>query len=209
MKFSLSFIFCISLCFQTIAQDQNYLFTNASYAFFGTGDLSGTAIGLDYHRTLFSRFGIHLGFSKATGKGSGTLDRIGSNNRPLVTNLSFDGNADQTSDLANYNTYLLGVNYKVADGQKHTLLVAGGLNYKQLQYNYLSGFIAENVNGQGQAESITVLGSNLVAEKETGFYVNLDYLYAFENNLTLGLHFSVENSSNILSKTGISLGFRF
>ena len=171
--------------------------------------MSGTALGVDYHRTLFGRFGVHLGFSKATGKGSSTLDRIGSNNRPLVTNLSFDGNGDQTSDLANYNSYLLGINYKVADGQKHVLLATGGLNYKQLQYNYLSGFLAENVNPQGEAESITVLGSNLVAEKETGFYVGLDYLYAFDNALTLGLHFSVENSSNILSKTGISLGFRF
>jgi len=209
MKFSLSFIFCIGLFFQTTAQDQNYLLTNAAYAFFGTGDLSGTAIGVDYHRTLFGRFGLHLGFSKATGKGSGTLDRIGSNNRPLVTNLSFDGNGDQTSDLANYNTYLLGVNYKVADGQKHVLLATGGLNYKLLQYNYLSGFIAENVNAQGQAESISVLGNNLVAEKETGFYVGLDYLYVFDNALTLGLHFSVESSSNILSKAGLSLGFSF
>ena len=209
MKLLFAFIICVCAFFQTSAQGQNYLFTNASYAFFGTGDLSGTAIGIDYHRTLFGRFGIHAGFSKATGKGSGTLDRIGSNNRPLVTNISFDGNADQVSDLASYNTYLLGVNYKVADGQKHTLLVAGGLNYKQLEYNYLAGFLAENVNPQGQAESVTILGNSLVAEKETGFYLGLDYLYAFENALTLGLHFSVENSSNILSKTGISLGFRF
>lgn len=209
MKLLLSLIICVCAFFQTMAQGQNYLFTNASYAFFGTGDLSGTAIGVDYHGTLFGRFGIHAGFSKATGKGDNTLSNIGTINRAVITNLSFDGSADHVSDLASYSTYLLGINYKVADGQKHTLLVAGGLNYKQLEYNYLAGFLAENVNAQGQAESITIIGNSLVAEKETGFYLGLDYLYAFENALTLGLHFSVENSSNILSKTGISLGFRF
>lgn len=209
MKLLLSIFVGLLLQFQVTAQDNNHLLTNVSYAFFGTGDLSGTAIGLDYHRTLWSRFGLHLGYSKATGQGDNTLQTIGRDNRAVVTNLTFDGNGDQTSDLANYTTYLIGVNYKVADGDKHILLASGGLNYKQLQYNYLSSFLAENVNSQGLAESVSIRNTALVAEKETGFYFGLDYLYVFDNSISLGLHAAVENSDNILSKAGLSLGFRF
>ena len=209
MKLLLPIFVGLLFQFQATAQDNNHLITNVSYAFFGTGDLSGTAIGLDYHRTLFGRFGLHLGYSKATGQGDNTLQSIGTQNRGVLTNLSLDGNGEQASGLANYNTYLIGVNYKVADGNKHILLASGGLNYKQLKYNYLSSFLAENVNNQGVAESVSIQSTTLVAENEAGFYIGLDYLYVFDNSISLGLHFAVENSSNIVSKAGLSLGFRF
>jgi len=209
MKLLLSLFVGLLLPFQASAQNNNHLLTNVSYAFFGTGDLSGTAIGLDYHRTLWGRFGIHLGYSKATGRGDNILQSIGSGNIGVLNNLSLSGNDEQASDLANYNTYLIGVNYKVADGDKHILLASGGLNYKQLRYNFISGFSLQNINAQGIAESATIESTSLFAEREAGFYVGLDYLYVFDNSISLGLHLAVEDSSNIVSKAGLSLGFRF
>ena len=209
MKLLYTIVICSFFQFQTIAQDQNLLFTNVSYAFFGTGDLSGTAIGLDYHRSIWNRLGVHLGFSKATGKGDNTLRQIGENNQNAITNITFTGDGDHVSDLANYTTALLGINYKVVDQTGQVLLVNTGLNYKQFQYNYLAGYLAENINGQGVAEQITIQSTALVADKETGIYFGLDYLYVLNNSLTIGIHGVVENSSNILSKAGLSIGYRF
>jgi len=205
MKFLLSFIFCIGLFFQTTAQNKNYLSTNVSYAFFGTGDLSGTAIGLDYHRSLFGRFGIHAGYSKATGKGNSNLFGLNPNNA-IGTNLEFNGNGSPSSNLANYQTFLLGVNYKVADGKRNVLLASVGANYKDIQNIYISNSTRTSIEGMTTLEVQNII---LNAEKEVGLYFGLDYLYVFNNSITLGLHLAVENSSNIVSKTGLSLGFSF
>lgn len=208
MKVVFSFLFFLTLSFQIFAQEQNHLFTNVSFGFFGTGDLKGTAIGMDYHRTLLVRFGVHLGYSKTTGSGEGTLGNINNENRQFIDNLLFDGSSEFAGDIANYDTYLIGINYKVADGSKHILLASAGLNYKNIKYNYLSGFRVEE-NLDGSIEAISIIGNNLVAETEVGFYGGLDYLYVFDNSISLGIHLAVENSSNILSKAGLSIGFRF
>ena len=73
----------------------------------------------------------------------------------------------------------------------------------------MSSFLAENINNQGIAESISIESTSLTAENETGFYVGLDYLYVFDNSISIGLHLAAENSNNIVSKAGLSLGFRF
>lgn len=210
MKLVFTIFLGILLQFQTNAQNKNHLFTNFSYAFIGTGDLSGNAIGLDYHRTVWSRFGVHVGFSKATGSGDGTLRRALSNNsNNSIGNLTIRGNGNQLSDIAIYSTYLIGANYKVTDGQKHILLASGGLNYNQLKYNSLGGTLFENFNDQGIAGTVTITDTSVSAYDETGFYFGLDYLYVFNNSISIGLHLAVENSDNIAYKAGLSLGFSF
>ena len=198
---------CLLVQFSSKAQDQNYLSTNISYTFFGTGDLQGTAIGLDYHRTLWKRLGFHLGYSKATGQ----EDRLNliRNNQDVISNAIFIGNDNNASDLANYQTYLVGLNYKITAGARQTLFVSGGLNYKTLTYNYIGAVLFENIDPQGNAEQATILDYQFLAEKEVGIYGGLDYLFVFDNSVSLGLHFVVENSSNILTKAGLSIGFRF
>lgn len=210
VKLLLSIIVGFLIQFQATAQDKNHLFTNISTSFFGSGDLSGNAIGIDYHRTLWTRFGVHAGFSKATGTGDGTLRfALSLNNSEDITNLFISGNGNQVSDLASYNTYLIGANYKVTDSNKHILLASGGLNYKQIKFNSLGGVLFENIDPQGRAESVTITDTRVSAENETGFYFGLDYLYVFDNSISFGLHLAVENSDNIVSKAGLSLGFSF
>lgn len=205
MKIFLPFLLCITLHFQTTAQDQNYLFTNFSCAFFGTGDLSGTALGIDYHRTVFNRFGIHVGYSKADGRGDNNLFGVDLTDTE-VPDLFFEGNGTPSSNLASYQTLMLGLNYALVDNQKSVFLVSVGGNFKNIQNNYL----LTSLRGTGTGESILTIENNrLLAENEVGIYGGVDYLYVLDNSMTLGLHVAVENSDNILSKMGMSVGFRF
>jgi len=94
----------------------------------------------------------------------------------------------------------------VTDGRKNVLLASVGANYKDIQNIYISSSTRTSIEGLTTLEVQNII---LNAEKEVGLYVGLDYLYVFNNSITLGLHLAVENSANILSKTGLSIGFNF
>ncbi|MEM6316236.1 MAG: hypothetical protein AAF960_01120 [Bacteroidota bacterium] len=85
-------------------------------------------------------------------------------------------------------------------------MVSADANYKNIQNSYLISGLLSN----GQGNSLLMYDRTILnAQREIGWYVGLDYLYLLDNAFSLGIHLSVENSSNILSKVGVSIGYNF
>jgi len=201
--FAILFLCCINT---SIAQENNYLFTNVSYTFFGTGDLQGSSVGIDYHRTIWKRFGLNVGFSRTSG--SGKNNSIFST-PSLISNASFTGDSGFADGIAVYNTYILGATYKVSDGRNQVLFATFGLNYKNLKYNYIGITRFDNVDPSGVSQEISIRSYNFVSDKEMGLYGALNYHFYVTPTVSFGLHLAVENSPNMLSKLGLAVGYRF
>lgn len=182
---------------------KNYVLTNVSYAFFGTGDLSGSSLGINYHRMITNRFGLNAGYSKASGNGSGIINLI-DGYRLREVNTTGENIAFETG---NYNSLNLGLTYKILNGTHQNLLLGGGLNYKSLHYNYVnSAYFESQPDG---TTDVYITGTEYNNEKEIGYFISVDYLVFFKSGFGLGVHASVENSDNILSKVGASLAYKF
>jgi len=206
MKNLILVIFSLFVSNQMFAQQKNYVLTNYSFSFMGTGDIRGSAIGIDYHRNLKGRFGVHLGVSKASGGSNFLLFPDSENFRNGTSNVTIQGTG--TSDnIAQYNSYMAGLSYKVADGEKQVLLVGLGLNHKRFKQSYID-LVTTSFDSNSEpiimAEQFT-----LVNENEWHGYLSIAYHYYVADNFSLGLHLSVEPGANIISKAGLALGYRF
>lgn len=178
------------------AGSKNYLLSNISYSFFGSGDLSGSAIGITYHRMFLDKFGANISYSKATARGG----RINFTQNDSIRNVIIDGNS-AAFEVASYHSANIGLTYRTTAGERHALLAGAGLNYKSLIDNYLYSI-------QNNNHTVTI-GNYYYSSKEIGFHVSLDYLFFVAKDFAIGIHGAMEISPNILSNAGISLGYRF
>ena len=207
-KFKILF-FIISLIFiveQTMAQQttthKNYATVNISYAFFGSGDLNGTAIGLDYTRMASKKFGIHFSYITADGSSPEFTEKY---ERDKLGNIELGGDAGHAVAIALYKMLNLGLAYKVSDEtDKNILFAAVGLNYKRIKDNYPSN--VGRINGQ---EEVGILSYKFVSLNEIGFFISLKYLHFINEHLTIGFHAIAQPIGNTVNNVGITLGSRF
>jgi len=180
------------------ANSKNYVLSNISYAFFGTGDVSGSAIGVAYHHMFFDKFGANISYSKATAHSSGLLDFY---EDYTIENVNTSGE-NIAFNVSLYNSANVGLTYRVTANSRHELLAGAGLNYKSLKYNYPS-FV-------GQSEDVlTIYNYDYNSSREAGFYVSLDYLFFVTESFSVGIHGAYENTPNVVTSAGLSLGCRF
>lgn len=187
----------------------NYLTTSISYSFYGTGDISGNALGISYTRMVADRFGFQVGYSKATGQSEGLLefDNLQGNQEPPYWNIRLEGDKTFAFDMANYHSYNAGIAYRVTDGDKSTLLVAAGANFKRVRYNYINQTFP--IRESGSDRELIMIGSNFSSRSSLGFHVTLDYLFFVADDFSIGIHGSFENTEDVLTNGGISIGYRF
>ncbi len=178
------------------ADSKNYLLSNISYSFFGSGDLSGSAIGITYHRMFLDKFGANISYSKATAQGG----RAYFTQNDSIPNVIIDGSSP-AFEIALYHSANIGLTYRTTAGERHALLAGAGLNYKSLIDNYIY-----NIQNSEHASTIE---NYYHSSKEVGFHVSLDYLFFVAKDFAIGIHGAMEISPNILSNAGISLGYRF
>lgn len=199
-----------SFLFAQMGSDaRNYLTTSFSYSFFGTGDISGNALGISYTRMVASRFGVQVGYSKASGQSEGILgfENLISDQEQPYYNLRLEGDRTFAFDMANYHSYNAGLAYRVTDGETSTLIVAAGANLKRVRYNYVNQTFP--VSAEGWDEELRLIGVDFNSRSSLGFHVTLDYLFFVADDFSIGLHGSFENSEDLLTNGGISIGYRF
>lgn len=184
----------------TFGQSDQYLSTSYGFAFFGSGDLGGTSLGVNYARILYKRLGVHGGLLKSTGSGNflpeGTVinvSRVGSNT---------------SSNIATYNTVNLGVVYRATDGTKQSLFLKGGVSYNSIRNNRVDSFGTPRDIDIPDG-SIEVFSYSLVRATNIALHIMIDYQQYIDDNFFLGLHLASYPGEDIHSHAGVSLGLRF
>jgi len=186
----------------------NYLNTNINYAFFGSGDLNGTAIGLNYVRMASKRFGIKLNYASANGNSEGRLlfDRT----PDQIINVIFEGDSGFAVSYSHYNMFNAGPVFRISDGADHIMLTSVGLNFTRAKHSYPSGTrITEDSFNTDKPEYI-LSGYNFSSINGIGGYVSIDYLYFIKNNFSIGFQGAIHlSTADIVSSVGFTLGSRF
>jgi len=180
----------------------NYININYGYAFFGTGDENGTALGVDYTRMVSKRFGLRLNYTSADASSPGFTSRY---TPEELGNITLRGDGGHAVSVSLYKMLNLGVVYQVSDQtQKNILHTSAGLNYKKAKYNYPS-----NVGDPYQEGQVSIRHYQFVSENEIGFFVDLKYLHFIKEHFAIGFHGTMQPGGNIVSNVGVTLSNRF
>jgi len=179
---------------------KNYVLSNISYAFFGTGDISGSAVGVAYHHMFLDKFGANISYSKASAHSS--------DSRSFPEDYTIE-NADERGnnfafDISSYNSANIGLTYRTIANPRHELLAGAGLNYKSTKNNYPN---ATSYNHDDN--TITILHYTFEGYRDIGFYISFDYLFFIKEHFSIGIHAAYENTPDVLTSVGLSLGCRF
>lgn len=173
---------------------KNYFLTHLDYTFMGTGDIKGKSLGATYTRMVYKNIGVSASYRQTKAYGRAYNEVKG-------TNVSYELSAEVGESIkihkAMYDSYNLGLTYRVNDGLKHKLLLSAGFNVKHMDYQYVS-----------RSQNKVVSGIRFWNEWSPNGYASLDYLYFFRKDIALGVHASLEGG-NIIIGTGVSLGTRF
>lgn len=179
----------------------NYLYCNISYAFFGSGDFSGSSIGINYTHMMSKRFGAQISYKVATGGKPEFTNRY---TNDMLTNIRLVGDSGHAVSYAFYKMINIGPTFRISDNDKNQLLISAGFNYKQVKDSYVGNY--NNLNGDGQ---ITVNEFVFTSENDLGGFLQLQYLYFIKDNFSIGFHVGTQPSGNIVHDFGVTIGSRF
>jgi hypothetical protein len=179
--------------------------TDYSFSFLGTGDVTATSIGINYHRFFSKRFGFNAAISKTSGRGGDLFlgpgdSQIQFDNLGIVSN----DNVIYTS-IADYLIANIGVSYRVNESTNQSLIVAAGINHKWIQSIRINGNSSFVENGR----EFIIANIAIQQERELAPYVAIDYVYYLFGDASLGIHLAVHAGGNIVSSAGLNVGYRF
>jgi len=200
MKKITSSIFAMFFALCAFGQSEQYVSVTYSSSFFGTGDLSGSSLGANYTRMVYSRLGVHGGVLRSTGSGNS----LPTDSR--IFNVRREG-SDTKSSIGNYNTFSIGLAYRATEGDRQSLFVKGGLSYNSIKYNTISeyGSARSPLASEG---SLEVFSYYQFSATNFSYHIMIDYQVLIDENLFFGLYLATYPGLDIHSHAGLSFGVK-